>query len=115
MSKYSRRSFVKGATIAAASLSVPSLAFGALPRVVVIGGGAGGATAAKYIAKDSKGAIDVTLVEASKRYYTCFFSNGLTRLNRSSTNIFSAQSSTLICSFLVNFGTVLSAHILPNL
>ena len=54
MSKYSRRSFVKGATIAAASLSVPSLAFGALPRVVVIGGGAGGATAAKYIAKDSK-------------------------------------------------------------
>ena len=75
MSKYSRRSFVKGATLAAASLSVPSLAFGALPRVVVIGGGAGGATAAKYIAKDSKGAIDVTLIEASKRYYTCFFSN----------------------------------------
>ena len=42
---------------------------------MVIGGGAGGATAAKYIAKDSKGAIDVTLIEASKRYYTCFFSN----------------------------------------
>jgi NADPH-dependent 2,4-dienoyl-CoA reductase/sulfur reductase-like enzyme len=42
---------------------------------VVVGGGAGGATAARYIAKDSKGAIDVTLVEASKRYYTCFFSN----------------------------------------
>ncbi|NDG37656.1 MAG: NAD(P)/FAD-dependent oxidoreductase, partial [Alphaproteobacteria bacterium] len=47
----------------------------ATPKVVVIGGGAGGATAARYIAKDSKGAIDVTLVEASKRYYTCFFSN----------------------------------------
>ena len=44
-------------------------------KVVVIGGGAGGATAAKYIAKDSKGAVHVTLVEASKRYYTCFFSN----------------------------------------
>ena len=42
---------------------------------MVVGGGAGGATAARYIAKDSKGAIDVTLVEASKRYYTCFFSN----------------------------------------
>jgi NADPH-dependent 2,4-dienoyl-CoA reductase/sulfur reductase-like enzyme len=45
------------------------------PRVVVIGGGAGGATAARYIAKDSNGAIDVTLVEPSRTYYTCFFSN----------------------------------------
>jgi NADPH-dependent 2,4-dienoyl-CoA reductase/sulfur reductase-like enzyme len=54
---------------------MPSIAFGAKPKVVVIGGGAGGATAAKYIAKDSKGAIDVTLVEASKKYYTCFYSN----------------------------------------
>ena len=54
---------------------MPSLAFGATPKVVVVGGGAGGATAARYIAKDSKGAIDVTLVEASKQYYTCFFSN----------------------------------------
>ena len=75
MSKYSRRSFVKMASLSAATLSMPSLAFGALPRVVVIGGGAGGATAAKYIAKDSKGKVDVTLIEASKRYYTCFFSN----------------------------------------
>ena len=45
------------------------------PKVVVIGGGAGGATAARYIAKDSKGEIDVTLVEPSRQYYTCFFSN----------------------------------------
>ena len=45
------------------------------PRVVVIGGGAGGATAARYIAKDSKGAIDVTLVEPTRHYYSCFFSN----------------------------------------
>jgi NADPH-dependent 2,4-dienoyl-CoA reductase/sulfur reductase-like enzyme len=45
------------------------------PRVVVVGGGAGGATAARYIAKDSKGAIDVTLIEPSRAYYTCFFSN----------------------------------------
>ena len=66
MSKYSRRSFVKMASLSVATLSMPSLAFGALPRVVVIGGGAGGATAAKYIAKDSKGKVDVTLIEASK-------------------------------------------------
>ncbi|RVT81755.1 NAD(P)/FAD-dependent oxidoreductase [Rhodobacteraceae bacterium CCMM004] len=45
------------------------------PRVVVIGGGAGGATAARYIAKDSDGAIDVTLIEPTRKYYTCFFSN----------------------------------------
>jgi NADPH-dependent 2,4-dienoyl-CoA reductase/sulfur reductase-like enzyme len=45
------------------------------PRVVVVGGGAGGATAARYIAKDSKGEIDVTLIEPSRQYYTCFFSN----------------------------------------
>ncbi len=75
MSKYSRRSFVSLMAASTTALAMPSLAFGAVPRVVVIGGGAGGATAAKYIAKDSKGAINVTLVEASKRYYTCFFSN----------------------------------------
>ncbi|WP_187431901.1 Sulfide dehydrogenase [flavocytochrome c] flavoprotein chain [Roseobacter fucihabitans] len=44
-------------------------------RVVVVGGGAGGATAARYIAKDSKGEIDVTLIEPTRHYYTCFFSN----------------------------------------
>lgn len=75
MSKFTRRSFVSVISATTAALSMPSIAFGARARVVVIGGGAGGATAAKYIAKDSKGAIDVTLVEASKRYYTCFYSN----------------------------------------
>jgi NADPH-dependent 2,4-dienoyl-CoA reductase/sulfur reductase-like enzyme len=40
-----------------------------------VGGGAGGATAARYVAKDSKGAIDVTLIEPTRSYYTCFFSN----------------------------------------
>jgi sulfide dehydrogenase [flavocytochrome c] flavoprotein chain len=45
------------------------------PRVVVIGGGPGGATAARYIAKDSKGAIDVTLIEPKTEFTTCFFSN----------------------------------------
>jgi NADPH-dependent 2,4-dienoyl-CoA reductase/sulfur reductase-like enzyme len=60
-----------------ATLSAPSvLADGhGKPRVVVIGGGAGGATAARYIAKDSKGEIEVTLVEPSRTYFTCFFSN----------------------------------------
>ena len=43
--------------------------------MVVVGGGAGGATAARYIAKDSKGEIGVTLIEPTRTYYTCFFSN----------------------------------------
>ena len=55
--------------------SAPALLGAAKPRAVIIGGGAGGATAARYIAKDSKGAIDVTLIEPTRRYYTCFFSN----------------------------------------
>ena len=49
-----------GALAAASSLPIPALAQ-AKPKVVVIGGGPGGATVAKYVAKD--GGIDVTLVE----------------------------------------------------
>ena len=76
MNKFNRRSFLAASGGVAATLAMPALSFGqAKPKVVVIGGGAGGATAARYLAKDSKGAIDVTLIEASKRYYTCFFSN----------------------------------------
>jgi sulfide dehydrogenase [flavocytochrome c] flavoprotein chain len=77
MKEFSRRRFVQlaGAGTAAAAIGMPYIARAASPRVVVIGGGAGGGTAAKYIATGSKGAIDVTLVEPSKHYYTCFFSN----------------------------------------
>lgn len=75
--KLNRRMFIGTGAAAAASLSAP-MVMGAghgKPRVVVVGGGAGGATAARYIAKGSKGEIDVTLVEPSRTYYTCFFSN----------------------------------------
>src|SRR5271169_2562922 len=43
-------------------------------RVVVIGGGIGGATVAKYLATSSA-KINVTLLEPKERYTTCFFSN----------------------------------------
>lgn len=71
------RRFFLGTTAAmSAALATPSvLAQTAGPKVVVVGGGAGGATAARYIAQDSEGAVDVTLVEPSRTYYTCFFSN----------------------------------------
>ena len=73
--KLNRRNFISASAGIAATMS-SSMVFGASrPKVVVIGGGAGGATAARYIAKDSKGAIDVTLVEPTRSYYTCFFSN----------------------------------------
>ena len=70
-----RRVFLGTGMAAAASLSAPMLGAQGKPRVVVVGGGAGGATAARYIAKDSAGAIDVTLIEPTRTYYTCFFSN----------------------------------------
>jgi len=41
---------------------------------VVIGGGIGGATVAKYLAMSTT-TIDVTLVEPKRTYATCFFSN----------------------------------------
>lgn len=72
-----RRKFLGTSAAVAAALSAPMVkaAGHGKPRVVVVGGGAGGATAARYIAKDSKGEIDVTLIEPTRKYYTCFFSN----------------------------------------
>lgn len=66
-----------GSGAAAAMLAAPMVraAGHGKPRVVVVGGGAGGATAARYIAKDSEGEISVTLIEPTRKYYTCFFSN----------------------------------------
>lgn len=57
----------------AALLMAPTFARAA-GKVVVVGGGFGGATAAKYI-KRRNPAIDVTLVEPAKTYYTCPFTN----------------------------------------
>lgn len=70
-----RRTFLGTSAALAGSLSAPAVLAQARPRAVVIGGGAGGATAARYIANDSDGAIDVTLIEPTRHYYTCFFSN----------------------------------------
>lgn len=75
----SRRDFVRGAAALAGAVAFASPALAgqdkARPKVVVIGGGAGGATAAKYIALDSRGAVDVLLIEEAANYQTCFFSN----------------------------------------
>ncbi len=71
-----RRGFVKaaGAATAVGLIGAPHIALGASKKVVVVGGGTGGATAAKYI-KRADPSIDVTLIEMNKSYYTCYMSN----------------------------------------
>ncbi|MBZ0139349.1 MAG: NAD(P)/FAD-dependent oxidoreductase [Pseudorhodoplanes sp.] len=71
-----RRQFLTGAGAIAAAGSFPCPVFAqAKPKLVVVGGGPGGTTVAKYVAKDSAGAIEVTLVEPAKQFTTCFHSN----------------------------------------
>ena len=67
--KLNRRNFIGSAAAVSAAVSAPMVmgASHGRPKVVVIGGGAGGATVARYLAKDSKGAIDVTLIEPTPR------------------------------------------------
>jgi sulfide dehydrogenase [flavocytochrome c] flavoprotein chain len=73
----SRRRFLRAAS---ASLAIAALGIRAgfaadLPRVVVVGGGFGGATAAKYVRMWSGGKIDVTLVERNAEFISCPLSN----------------------------------------
>lgn len=76
MTELTRRHFGLLAGASLSSLAMPSLVLAqGKPKVVVIGGGPGGGTAARYIAKESNGAIDVTLIEPQKTFTTCFFSN----------------------------------------
>ena len=58
----------------ASAATLPLIGCGANPKVVVIGGGFGGATAAKYVKWFDAG-IDVTMIEPNKQYTTCPFSN----------------------------------------
>ena len=71
----SRRQFLKTAS-AAALLPLPAVAQSAGPKVVVIGGGFAGASAARFI-KKANPAITVTLVEANPTFTACPFSNGV--------------------------------------
>ena len=60
----------------AVSLAAPPMLLGrGTPKVVVVGGGAGGATLARHLAERAGEALDVTLVDAADTYTTCFYSN----------------------------------------
>lgn len=75
----SRRRFIAGsaafiATATASNFARPALAQ-AKPKIVVVGGGPGGASVVRRLVADSPGAFDITLVEPQKTYTTCFYSN----------------------------------------
>jgi sulfide dehydrogenase [flavocytochrome c] flavoprotein chain len=59
----------------APTIAAPEIAKKAKPKVVVVGGGFGGATAAKYVAKFGGGDVDVTLVERGDAFISCPLSN----------------------------------------
>ncbi len=69
-----RRTLLGTGLALSAGLALPRLARGASPKVVVVGGGFGGGTAAKYVKKFMP-AAEVTLVERDKQFVTCPFSN----------------------------------------
>jgi len=79
-----RRDFIKatGVATAAGLVGMPYLSFAAGKKVVIVGGGTGGATAAKYI-KMADSSVDVTLIEANKDYHTCYMSNEVLSGDRS--------------------------------
>lgn len=72
-----RRNFLKvaGLGLGASAVGLPSLSFGqTAARVIIVGGGTGGATVAKYL-KEISPATDVTLIEPNAVYHTCYMSN----------------------------------------
>ena len=71
-----RRTLLSSALAGAATLALPAIvrAQAGSAHVVVIGGGFGGATAARYL-KAQAPQVRVTLVEPAERFYTCPFSN----------------------------------------
>jgi sulfide dehydrogenase [flavocytochrome c] flavoprotein subunit len=70
-----RRTFLKSAAAGAAAAALPRRTMAqALPRVVVIGGGFGGATCARELKRNG---LAVSLVEANPVYTACPFSNSV--------------------------------------
>ncbi len=78
MKSISRRKFIKNLAASAALFSAQGLltscSKGSRARVVIVGGGFGGSTCARYLQKfDSS--LKITLIEPSRQFITCPFSN----------------------------------------
>ena len=76
----SRREFLRSGSASAVALALGGIAGCAsapakAPKVVVVGGGFAGATAAKYARKWSDGKIAVTLIERGSAFVSCPLSN----------------------------------------
>jgi sulfide dehydrogenase [flavocytochrome c] flavoprotein subunit len=78
MSEFTRRRFNQlvgtSGVMAATSIAALTILKTTNPRIVVVGGGFGGATAAQYL-KRFNPSLDVTLIEPNQSYSTCPFSN----------------------------------------
>jgi sulfide dehydrogenase [flavocytochrome c] flavoprotein subunit len=80
MANITRRNFIKTTGVAGAAglMGFPHIAAAMKhmggKKVVVVGGGIGGATCARYI-KMADAGINVTLIEPKADYHTCFMSN----------------------------------------
>jgi NADPH-dependent 2,4-dienoyl-CoA reductase/sulfur reductase-like enzyme len=76
MNTLNRRQFLKLAAAIPAMAAVPRAVSAATtaPRVVVVGGGFGGATLAKYV-RMWGGNVEVTLVDANPNHVSCILSN----------------------------------------
>lgn len=70
-----RRQFLHAAGATAFLAGCTTITGQAKPQVVVIGGGYGGATAARYIRLWSDSSIDVTLIEPNAQFISCPLSN----------------------------------------
>jgi sulfide dehydrogenase [flavocytochrome c] flavoprotein chain len=100
--RLTRRDVMKSAAAAAALLPMPALAQGAAGRVVVIGGGFAGASCARALkALDAR--LNVTLVEASRTFTACPFSNlviaGLRELSKQQFGYDKVAASGVIMAF----------------
>ncbi len=71
----SRRDFLRAGAASIAASAVGARGSTPVSKVVVVGGGFGGATAAKYIGKWSAGSIGVTLIERGSAFVSCPLSN----------------------------------------
>jgi sulfide dehydrogenase [flavocytochrome c] flavoprotein subunit len=76
MANFTRRKFIQvaGGAAAVSTLGFPGIVGAASKKVIIVGGGTAGATAAKYIRR-ADSSVDVTIIEPNEHYYTCYMSN----------------------------------------
>jgi sulfite dehydrogenase len=80
MTEFNRRDFLKATAAGAVSAAFAGCASVSetgkpIGRVIVVGGGFGGATAAKYLRMWSQGTIEVFLIERNSEFISCPMSN----------------------------------------